>query len=73
LSARTCGFESRPGHSAHATPDDARAVAEVHVSSWRAGYQGLVLDGYLARMSVDKREEMWRTRRELLLTRQTRE
>jgi GNAT superfamily N-acetyltransferase len=38
---------------------DARAVAEVHVRSWRAAYAGLmpaiVLDG----LSVDSRAEMW--------------
>jgi ribosomal protein S18 acetylase RimI-like enzyme len=39
---------------------DARAVAEVHVSSWQDAYQGLIPDSYLARLSVDKRESAWR-------------
>src|SRR5919197_2821510 len=43
-----------------ATINDARALAEVHVASWQAGYRGLVPDGYLSQLSVDEREEMWR-------------
>ena len=39
---------------------DARAVAVVHVDSWRAAYPGLVPDEFLAQMSVDQREAMWR-------------
>jgi ribosomal protein S18 acetylase RimI-like enzyme len=42
-----------------ATPEDARALAEVHVASWRAGYEGIVADEYLAAQSVDTREAMW--------------
>lgn len=43
-----------------ARPDDARAVAEVHVASWRHAYRGLLPDDYLERLSVDDREAMWR-------------
>lgn len=43
-----------------ATPDDARPVAEVHVSSWRHAYRGLLPEQYLERLSVDDREAMWR-------------
>ena len=39
-----------------ATPEDARAIAEVHVASWRAAYRGLLPDDYLERLSVDERE-----------------
>jgi GNAT superfamily N-acetyltransferase len=42
-----------------ATFDDARALAVVHVASWRAGYKGLVPDAYLAQLSVDQRAAMW--------------
>jgi GNAT superfamily N-acetyltransferase len=42
-----------------ATPADARKIAEVHVASWQAGYQGLVPDWYLARQSVDHRHGQW--------------
>ena len=63
LSARACGFESRPGHLTirAATRDDARAIAEVHVASWRAGYRGLVDDDFLAALSVDARLATWET------------
>jgi GNAT superfamily N-acetyltransferase len=44
-----------------ATADDARAIAEVHVETWRAAYGHIfpreVLDG----LSVDERERLWRT------------
>ncbi len=43
----------------HATPEDARQVAEIHVEAWRAAYAGIVPAGYLAALSVDKREAMW--------------
>jgi GNAT superfamily N-acetyltransferase len=39
-----------------ATLDDARAIAEVHVAAWRAGYRGLMPDAYLAELSVDDGE-----------------
>jgi ribosomal protein S18 acetylase RimI-like enzyme len=42
-----------------ATVDDARAIAEVHVASWRAGYRGLVADEVLDGLSVDQRAELW--------------
>ncbi|MDP3823746.1 MAG: GNAT family N-acetyltransferase [Burkholderiales bacterium] len=43
-----------------ATLADARRVAQVHVQAWRAAYVGIVPDAYLASLSVDKRETMWR-------------
>jgi ribosomal protein S18 acetylase RimI-like enzyme len=42
-----------------ATPADARAIAEVHVASWRVGYRGLVPDEELTALSVEKRTEQW--------------
>jgi ribosomal protein S18 acetylase RimI-like enzyme len=44
-----------------ATVDDARAIAEVHVASWRAGYRGLMADAYLADLSVEQRVALWET------------
>lgn len=41
-----------------AIPDDARAIAEVHVRSWRAAYRGVVADGFLDSLDVDRRVEM---------------
>ena len=42
-----------------ATPDDARAIATVHVASWRAAYRGLMPDEVLAGLSVPDRERSW--------------
>lgn len=39
---------------------DCRAVAEVHVRSWQAAYAAHLDPGYLARLSVDDREAIWR-------------
>ena len=39
---------------------DARRVAQIHVQAWQAAYVGIVPDEYLASLSVDKRETMWR-------------
>ena len=47
----------------HITParlEDARQVAEIHVTTWQFAYQGIVPAEYLASLSVEKREAMWR-------------
>jgi hypothetical protein len=41
------------------TPDDARAIAEIHVASWRDGYRGQLPGGYLKSLSSDARETRW--------------
>ncbi len=43
-----------------ATLEDARQVAEIHVTTWQSAYQGIVPADYLASLSVDEREAMWR-------------
>ena len=43
-----------------AGPDDAQAIAEVHVASWRSTYRGLLSDAYLDSMSVDEHANRWR-------------
>ena len=40
--------------------DDARAIAEVHVESWKSTYRGIVPDALLDGLSVEKRESGWR-------------
>ena len=45
-----------------AVPADARAIAEVHVSSWRWAYRGLIPGDFLEKLSVDDRETTWRER-----------
>jgi GNAT superfamily N-acetyltransferase len=42
--------------------DDAPAIAEVHVASWRTTYKGIFSDTLLDSLSVDKREQSWRER-----------
>ena len=42
-----------------ATPADARAIAEVHVSSWRTAYDRIVPDEFLAGLSVGLRAKRW--------------
>lgn len=42
-----------------ATPHDARAIAEVHVSSWRTTYVGQFPHALLDQLSVPQRESMW--------------
>ena len=45
-----------------ATPDDARAVAEVHVETWRATYVGVMPQAVLDGLDVEERERAWRER-----------
>jgi GNAT superfamily N-acetyltransferase len=43
-----------------ALPEDARALAEIHVRSWQAAYRGKLTDEYLDGLSPEEREERWR-------------
>lgn len=43
-----------------ATPDDAEAIARVHVETWKAAYRGLIPDEILDGLSVARRAEAWR-------------
>jgi hypothetical protein len=40
--------------------DDAAAIATVHVESWRTTYKGIVPDDFLARLSYERRGQLWR-------------
>jgi L-amino acid N-acyltransferase YncA len=40
--------------------DDARAIAEVHVESWKSTYRGIFPDPLLDGLSVESRESSWR-------------
>jgi len=44
-----------------AEPEDARGIAEVHVASWRWAYREIVDEAALEGLSVDAREEIWRS------------
>jgi L-amino acid N-acyltransferase YncA len=43
-----------------ATPDDADAIASVHVRSWQAAYRGIVPDAMLEGLSIERRASWWR-------------
>jgi ribosomal protein S18 acetylase RimI-like enzyme len=43
-----------------ATPDDAHAIAVIHVESSRMAYRGLFPDEILSAYSVERREAVWR-------------
>jgi ribosomal protein S18 acetylase RimI-like enzyme len=43
-----------------ATPDDAVALATVHIDSWRIAYRGLVPDSYLDGLSYERRAQRFR-------------
>ena len=43
-----------------ATARDAKTVADIHVATWQAAYQGLMPDDYLQKITVDKRLAYWR-------------
>lgn len=44
----------------NAVPDDAPALAALHVASWRETYHGLLPEAMLAGQSVTARADMWR-------------
>ena len=44
-----------------ATIDDAKAIAEIHIASWKVAY-GDILDLATYSLDVDEREETWRDR-----------
>jgi GNAT superfamily N-acetyltransferase len=43
-----------------ARPDDAGAIARVHVQSWREAYAGIVPQDHLDRLSLPAHERQWR-------------
>jgi ribosomal protein S18 acetylase RimI-like enzyme len=43
-----------------ASINDARAIAQVHVASWRSAYRGILPDSLLNGLSMEGREAMWR-------------
>lgn len=44
-----------------ALPEDAEAIARVHVRSWQTTYRGLVPDEVLVGLSVERRGEWWKS------------
>ncbi|WP_176216765.1 GNAT family N-acetyltransferase [Andreprevotia lacus] len=48
-----------PPHIAPAHPDDAPAIARIHVAAWQAAYAGLLPADWLAALDVAERTQMW--------------
>jgi len=44
-----------------ATVEDADAIAETHVASWKATYRGIVPQDYLDSLSIPQRTDRWRS------------
>jgi ribosomal protein S18 acetylase RimI-like enzyme len=52
---------SMPSYSVRpAAPRDAKAIADIHVATWQAAYQGLMPDDVLKAMTVEKRMAYWK-------------
>lgn len=47
-----------------AVPEDAAAIAHVHVASWRSTYRGLLPGDFLANLSEERRADQWRQQAE---------
>jgi len=43
-----------------AVPEDAWAIATIHVRAWQKAYRGIVPDDYLDTLSIDQRATGWR-------------
>ncbi len=43
-----------------ARPEDAPAIAQIHVATWRVAYRGQLPDAYLDSLDPKQREPMWR-------------
>lgn len=41
--------------------EDAPAIALVHVESWRSSYTGIMPGDYIARQTVERRQQMWQS------------
>jgi len=46
-------------HIRRARPEDAQAIAEVHVQSWRETYPGIVPSEVLDKLSIEDRRKSW--------------
>lgn len=42
-----------------ATPDDAAAIAHIHLTTWRSAYRGILPDAYLDALSLHERVQRW--------------
>ena len=42
-----------------ATARDAKAIAQIHVTTWQAAYKDLIPEDYLSKMTLEKRLAYW--------------
>ena len=54
--------EFREFNYREATADDAPAVANVHVNSWKESFVGIVPDSFMKKLTIEKRTEAFRER-----------
>ena len=47
-------------HIRKALPDDANAIATIHVHAWQAAYRGIMPALFLQSLSISRREDFWR-------------
>ncbi len=45
-----------------ATPEDAPAIADIHVRAWQTAYRGIWEDAFLDSLSIERRAVEWRER-----------
>jgi L-amino acid N-acyltransferase YncA len=43
-----------------AVPADAPVIAEIHVTAWQVAYAGILPDGYLTALSIEKHTAFWK-------------
>ena len=67
MSRERLSADGRPGDATlifvvirPATPEDALAIAAVHVDAWKAAYRGIVPDEFLDSLSIEQRSDAWR-------------
>lgn len=52
-------MESPPVEIGKATLADAKRIAKIQVAGWKAGYRGILPDGFLDRLDPEARVPMW--------------
>ena len=53
---------TEPARIREAVPDDAPALAALHIGAWQSAYRGLVPDTVLDGLSIERRTAWWRDR-----------
>lgn len=49
-------------HLKPATPQDYKAIAELHTTNWQQNYRGILSDDYLDNKAAEERSEVWYNR-----------